>query len=157
MFIFFFFFKGDRGGGMDLEFGLGRCKLLALEWINNKVHMHSTGNYIQYPVINHMEKNIKCHFSTKYYETCKETDKCDTCTEWEEARKKGNRKESWQVIDGIRNLFFFLFSCVFMAVSKTREDAKFLVLAFPENSEDRWLILQGCIFDSLLPIRIKKM
>ena len=26
------------------------------EWINNKVLLYSTGNYIQYPVINHDEK-----------------------------------------------------------------------------------------------------
>ena len=49
--------KGSGGGrGMDWEFGVGRCKLLHLEWINNKVLMYSTGNYIQYPVINHNGK-----------------------------------------------------------------------------------------------------
>ena len=37
----------------DWESGVGRCKLLHLEWINNKVLLYSTGNYIQYPVINH--------------------------------------------------------------------------------------------------------
>ena len=36
---------------MDWEFGVGRCKLLHLEWINNKVLMYSTGKYIQHPVI----------------------------------------------------------------------------------------------------------
>ena len=41
---------------MDWEFEFGRCKLLHLEWINNKVLMYSTGNYIQYPVINHNGK-----------------------------------------------------------------------------------------------------
>ena len=51
--------------------------------------------------------------------------------------KKEKKKESWRVTDGIRNLLFPLFACVFIAVSKTREDAKFLVLAFPESSEDR--------------------
>ena len=46
---------GCQGGGrrMDWESGAGRCKLLHLEWINNKVLLYSTGNYIQYPVINH--------------------------------------------------------------------------------------------------------
>ena len=29
---------------MDWEFGVGRCKLLHLEWINNKVLLYSTGN-----------------------------------------------------------------------------------------------------------------
>ena len=37
---------------MDWEFGISRCKLLYIEWINNKVVLYSTGNYMQYPVIN---------------------------------------------------------------------------------------------------------
>ena len=44
---------------MDWEFGIKRFKLLYIEWINNKVLLYSTGNYIQYPVINHKEKCIK--------------------------------------------------------------------------------------------------
>ena len=40
------------GGEMDWEFGIRRSKLLHLEWINNKALLYSTGNYIQYPVIN---------------------------------------------------------------------------------------------------------
>ena len=52
--------KGEGGGrGMDWEFEVGRCKLLHLEWINNKVLIYSTGNYIQYPVINHNGKEYK--------------------------------------------------------------------------------------------------
>ena len=43
-------------GGMEWEFGVSRCKLLYTEWINNKVLLYSTGNYIQHPKINH---NIK--------------------------------------------------------------------------------------------------
>ena len=40
--------KGDGGGGgMDWEFGISRCKLLYIEWLNNKVLLYSTGNYIQ--------------------------------------------------------------------------------------------------------------
>ena len=35
------------GGGMDWEFGVGRCKLLHLKWINNEVLLYSTGNSIQ--------------------------------------------------------------------------------------------------------------
>ena len=42
--------------GVHREFGVGRCKLLHLEWINNKVLLYSTGNYVQYPVINHNGK-----------------------------------------------------------------------------------------------------
>ena len=48
--------KGGVGREMDWEFRVGTCKLLHLEWINNKVLMYSTGNYIQYPVINHNGK-----------------------------------------------------------------------------------------------------
>ena len=45
--------KGEGGGGGKYwEFGISRCKLLHIEWINNKVLLYSTGNYIQYPVIN---------------------------------------------------------------------------------------------------------
>ena len=45
--------RGSRGEGkIDWEFGVIRCKLLYIEWINNKVLLYSTGNYIQYPVIN---------------------------------------------------------------------------------------------------------
>lgn len=43
------------GGGMDWEFGTGRCKLLHAECIS-KVLPYSTGDYLQYPVIAHMEK-----------------------------------------------------------------------------------------------------
>ena len=38
------------GGGIDWKFGISRCKLVCVRWINNKVLMHSTGNYTQYPV-----------------------------------------------------------------------------------------------------------
>ena len=45
--------KGEGGGrGMGWEFGVGRCKLLHLEWLNDKVLLYSTGNYIQSPGIN---------------------------------------------------------------------------------------------------------
>ena len=40
--------KGEEGGrGTDWEFGISRCKLIYLEWINNKVLLYSTENYIQ--------------------------------------------------------------------------------------------------------------
>ena len=52
--------KGEGAGrGMDWEFGISRCKLLHIEWINIKVLLYSTGKHIQYPVINHTENNIK--------------------------------------------------------------------------------------------------
>ena len=40
-------------GEMKWEFGVSRSKQLCAEWINNKVLLYSTGNYIHYPVINH--------------------------------------------------------------------------------------------------------
>ena len=37
--------KAEGGGrGMDWEFGVGRCKLLSLDWVSNEVLLHSTGN-----------------------------------------------------------------------------------------------------------------
>ena len=50
---------GDTGGGKDWEFGISRCKLLYTGYINNKVLQYSTGNYIQYPVINHNGKEYE--------------------------------------------------------------------------------------------------
>ena len=53
-----FWLQRGRWGwrGMDWEFGISRRKLLYIEWINNKVLLYSTGNYIQHPVINHNGK-----------------------------------------------------------------------------------------------------
>ena len=49
--------KGEGGGrGQEWEFGISRCKLVYIEWINNKVLPYSTGNYIQSPGINHNGK-----------------------------------------------------------------------------------------------------
>ena len=46
--------KGEGGGsGMDLDLGVSRCKLLHLEWVNNKVLLYSTGNYSQSPGTDH--------------------------------------------------------------------------------------------------------
>ena len=40
--------RGREGeDGMEWEFGTSRCKLLYIEWINNKVLLYSTRNYIQ--------------------------------------------------------------------------------------------------------------
>ena len=47
------------GGEMEWEVGISRCKLLYIEWINNKVLLYSTGNYIQYLGINHNGKEHK--------------------------------------------------------------------------------------------------
>jgi len=48
--------KGVGWGRDELGIGVSRCKLLYIEWINNKILLYSTGNYIQYPVINHNGK-----------------------------------------------------------------------------------------------------
>ena len=41
---------------MEWEVGVNRCKPLYTEWINNKVLLYRTGNYSQYPMINHNGK-----------------------------------------------------------------------------------------------------
>ena len=51
-------------GGMDWEFGVSRCKLLYLEWIDNKVLLYSTGNYIQSLGIYHDGKEYKKRMSS---------------------------------------------------------------------------------------------
>ena len=45
--------EGGVWVGKDWELGVSRYKLVYIGWINNKVLLYSTGNYIQYPVINH--------------------------------------------------------------------------------------------------------
>ena len=51
-------------GGKDWEFGISRCLLLYIGWINNKTLLYSTENYTQSPVINHhgkaYEKECMC-------------------------------------------------------------------------------------------------
>ena len=40
--------KRDGGeSGVDVKFGVGRCKFLQLECIGNEVLMYSTGNHVQ--------------------------------------------------------------------------------------------------------------
>ena len=51
---------GCQGGGKDWECGISRCKLLYIGWINNKVLLHSTGNYTQYLVKNYNGKEYIC-------------------------------------------------------------------------------------------------
>ena len=48
--------SGERGRGVDWKFGVIRFKLLHLEWIGNKVVLHSTGNYTQSLGINYNGK-----------------------------------------------------------------------------------------------------
>ena len=47
------------GSGMDGEFGVGRCKLLHLEWISNEVLLDNIGNAIQ---------SLGIEYGGKYYE-----------------------------------------------------------------------------------------
>ena len=47
--------QGGGGGGMHWEFGISRCKILYIEWIN-KVLLCRTGNFIHHPVISHSKK-----------------------------------------------------------------------------------------------------
>jgi len=52
--------KGERlGGRREEEFGVSRWKLLHLEWINDKVLLYSTRNYIQSPGIDRNKKDYK--------------------------------------------------------------------------------------------------
>jgi len=53
-------------GGMDWEFWIKQCKLSYTEWINNKVLLYSMGNYIQYPMINHSEKELEKEYIHRY-------------------------------------------------------------------------------------------
>ena len=49
--------KGEGvGGRTEWEVRISRCKLLYIEWINSKVLLYSTENYIQYPMISHNGK-----------------------------------------------------------------------------------------------------
>ena len=47
---------GGGWGGTEWEARVSRCKLLYIGWINNKVLLYSTGNSIQYHLINHNGK-----------------------------------------------------------------------------------------------------
>ena len=44
---------------MGWKFEISRCKLVCGEWISNKVLLYSTGNYIQYSMINHNRKEYE--------------------------------------------------------------------------------------------------
>ena len=65
------------------ESGISRCKLSHVEWISNKALLYSTGNYIQYRVINHSGKSCEkvyiytllSHFAVyqKSIQQCKST------------------------------------------------------------------------------------
>ena len=81
--------KGEgSGGGMEWEYGISRCKLLYVEWIDNKVLLYSPGNYIQYPGINQSGKEyekeyiyiyiyIYTHTHTKLQDNVTDEHKCE--------------------------------------------------------------------------------
>ena len=48
--------KGKVGGGINQEFEINRYTLPYTEWIDNKILLYSTGNHIQYLIINYKEK-----------------------------------------------------------------------------------------------------
>ena len=50
---------------MDWESGVSRYKLVDIGWINKKVLLYSTGNYIQYSVINHSGKEYEKEYITE--------------------------------------------------------------------------------------------
>ena len=50
---------------MDWEFGVSKCKLLPVEWINNKVLLYSIGDYTQYSGINGKAYKKKCIYVCK--------------------------------------------------------------------------------------------
>ena len=50
---------------MDWEYGISRCKLLDIEWINSKFLLYSTGNYIQCPGMNHNGKEYEKEYIYK--------------------------------------------------------------------------------------------
>ena len=43
----------EFGGKREWEAGVSRSKSVYILWINNKVLLYSTENYLQYPMINH--------------------------------------------------------------------------------------------------------
>ena len=49
--------RGD-GGGIDWEFGVNRCELLYVGWINNKILLQHRELY-PIPWIKHIEKNMR--------------------------------------------------------------------------------------------------
>ena len=49
-------YQRGKGGRINQEFGISKYILLYIKQVNNKALLYSTGNYIQYPVINHNGK-----------------------------------------------------------------------------------------------------
>ena len=58
--------KKKKELALEWEFGISRGKLLYIEWINNKVILYKTGNYIQYSVTNHNGKEYGKEYEKEY-------------------------------------------------------------------------------------------
>ena len=50
---------GGEEGRVELEVWVSRFNLVYVGWINNKILLYSTGNYTQYPIINHNKKDYE--------------------------------------------------------------------------------------------------
>ena len=49
--------QGEKGREEKAcKLGISRCELLHTGWMNNKVLLYSTGDYVQYPLTNRNEK-----------------------------------------------------------------------------------------------------
>ena len=59
--------RGWGWGGMELEFGVGWCKLPYVGWTNSKVLLYSTWNYVQYSLINQNGKEYKKEIYILFY------------------------------------------------------------------------------------------
>ena len=54
--------------GIVRDFGIDMYTLVYLKWITNKNLLYSTGNYIQYPLINHNGKEYeKVHTQLNHF------------------------------------------------------------------------------------------
>ena len=51
--------EADRGGRNGINFGISKGKLLYTSWINSKVLLYRTSNYIQYLETNHKGKEYE--------------------------------------------------------------------------------------------------
>ena len=92
--------------GKDWEFGTSRCKLLRIEWINNKILQYTTGKYIQYPVINHIRIWKRTHMHI-YMDHCAIHLKLTQCYK-STTIKNGNLKYYWWVCTPSKVLVIFI-------------------------------------------------
>ena len=62
--------KGERGGGINQEFGINIYTLLYTKQITNKDLLYSTGNYTQYLVITYKGKESEKEYMCIYIYVC---------------------------------------------------------------------------------------